>query len=135
MRQQAPRVLVLGVSGMLGHALVREFDAGRSIDVYGSARELGRLPDYLSADQVGRVFLGVDALDMDSVRRPLRELQPDIVINCIGVIKQDPAISDPVNTIEVNSLFPHLLARECARANARLVHVSTDCVFSGNRGK
>lgn len=134
MRPPSARVFVLGVSGMLGHALMREFEATSSLEVYGSARELGRLPEYLSADQVKRVFLGVDALDLDSVRRPLNEVRPDIVVNCIGVIKQDPASRDPVNTISVNSLFPHVLARECARQNARLIHISTDCVFSGAKG-
>ena len=119
---------------MLGHALIDELDAAGSLDVYGSARELGLLPQYLSADQLKRVIPGVDALDLDAVRRLLTDIRPEVVVNCIGVIKQDPAIHDAVYTIEVNSRFPHLLARECARENARLIHVSTDCVFSGKRG-
>lgn len=134
MRSPSARVLVLGVSGMLGHVLMGELDATGSLEVYGSARELGRLPEYLSVDQIKRVFLGVDALDVDSVRRPLNEVRPDIVVNCIGVIKQDPAVADPVNTISLNSLFPHVVARECARVNTRLIHISTDCVFSGAKG-
>ena len=128
------RVLVLGVTGMLGHALINELDAAGSLDVYGSARELGLLAQYLSADQLKRVIPGVDALDLDAVRRLLRKIRPEVVVNCIGLIKQDPAIRDAVYTIQVNSLFPHLLARECAREDARLIHVSTDCVFSGQRG-
>lgn len=134
MHPASGRVLVLGVTGMLGHTLMSEFDATRSLEVYGSARDPGLLPEYLSADQLDRVLLGVNALDLESLRRALKEVQPGIVVNCIGVIKQDPAVDDAVNTINVNSLFPHLLARECARQNARLIHISTDCVFSGRRG-
>lgn len=119
---------------MLGHALLNELDAVGSLDVYGSARELGLLPQYLSADQLKRVIPGIDALDLDSVRRLLMDIRPQVVVNCIGVIKQDPAVMDAVSTIQVNSLFPHLLARECLLVDARLIHVSTDCVFSGKRG-
>lgn len=128
------RVLVLGVTGMLGHALMSQLGSMGPFELYGSARRVGLLPEYLPADLLERVILGVDASDLDSVRRAIGEARPDIVVNCIGVIKQDPAIEDTANTITVNSLFPHLLARECARQNARLVHISTDCVFSGRRG-
>jgi dTDP-4-dehydrorhamnose reductase len=130
----AQRVLVLGVTGMLGHTLMNELDRAESLDVYGSARAEGLLPQFLSTDQLKRVILGVDALDLDTVRRVIRDLRPEVVVNCIGVIKQDPAIRDAVYTIRVNSLFPHLLARECAGVDARLINVGTDCVFSGNRG-
>ena len=119
---------------MLGHALFNELDRAGSLDVYGSVRELGPLPKYLSAVQLKRVIPGVDALDLDTVGRLLRDVRPEVVVNCIGIIKQDPAVGDAVSTIQVNSLFPHLLARECAREDARLIHVSTDCVFSGKRG-
>ncbi len=119
---------------MLGHSLMSEFGALGSFEVHGSARDIGLLPEYLPADLLARVILGVDASNLDSVRHALGEVQPDVVVNCIGVIKQDPAVDDAVNTINVNSLFPHVLARECARHNARLIHISTDCVFSGRRG-
>jgi len=131
---RSQRVLVLGVNGMLGHSLMTEFDASGLLDVYGSARQLGRLPEYLSADQVRRIYLGIDALDVNSLRGLLSKAQPDIVVNCIGIIKQDEAINDFITTISVNSLFPHILARECARFGARLIHISTDCVFSGTKG-
>jgi dTDP-4-dehydrorhamnose reductase len=128
------RVLVLGVTGMLGHGLMSQLGAMGPFELHGSARRMGLLPEYLTTDLLERVIVGVDASDLDSVRRAIGEARPDIVVNCIGVIKQDPAIEDAVNTITVNSLFPHLLARECALQNARLIHISTDCVFSGRRG-
>jgi dTDP-4-dehydrorhamnose reductase len=90
----------------------------------------GRFPERL----LERVTPNVDALHMDSVRRLLKDLQPDVVVNCIGMIKQNPRVGDQVSTITLNSLVPHLLAEECDRSATRLIHVSTDCVFSGNRG-
>jgi len=119
---------------MLGHALMSRIGVLGSFEVFGSARGLGVLPDYLPADLLQRVMVGVDATDLDSVRRAISEVKPEIVVNCIGVIKQAPAVDDAANTINVNSLFPHLVARECSHQNARLIQISTDCVFSGRRG-
>jgi dTDP-4-dehydrorhamnose reductase len=64
----------------------------------------------------------------------LRELRPQAVINCVGVVKQLSAADDPLVAIPINSLLPHRLARLCADSNARVVHISTDCVFAGTRG-
>jgi dTDP-4-dehydrorhamnose reductase len=60
--------------------------------------------------------------------------RPEVVVNCIGVVKQDAAAKDPLTSIEVNALFPHRLAKACAEIGSRLIHLSTDCVFSGQRG-
>ena len=129
-----PKVLILGATGMLGHTLFRDLTATRTVDVYGTARSVAAAREAAPAALAERIVPGVDALNMDSVSRVLGELQPDIVVNCVGVIKQDPGVKDLIRTISVNSLFPHLLAQECARLGARLIHVSTDCVFSGARG-
>jgi dTDP-4-dehydrorhamnose reductase len=61
-------------------------------------------------------------------------VQPDVVINCIGVVKQQGAAKDPVTCLNINSLFPHRLGRLCQATRSRLIHVSTDCVFSGRKG-
>ncbi|MEH0822320.1 MULTISPECIES: dTDP-4-dehydrorhamnose reductase family protein [unclassified Micromonospora] len=127
------RVLVLGVTGMLGHTLLREFDREHAIDVRGTCRSTdlaGLLPPVLAA----RVETGIDARDVDHVGSLIRRLRPEVVVNCVGVVKQRPEVQDAVGTIQLNALFPHLLARHCALVGARLVHVSTDCVFSGDRG-
>jgi dTDP-4-dehydrorhamnose reductase len=71
---------------------------------------------------------------MDSLVSLFSKIRPDIVINCIGLVKQLSEANDPVAAIPMNSLFPHRLARLCGLANTRLVHISTDCVFSGARG-
>ncbi|BFU42436.1 dTDP-4-dehydrorhamnose reductase family protein [Krasilnikovia sp. MM14-A1004] len=128
------KVLILGVTGMLGHVLLRELGDREDLDVRGVARHADSLENQIPDALARRVITGVDATNFKSVRRVIWRTQPDIVVNCIGVIKQDPRVGDSVTTVAVNSLFPHLLARECAERGVRLVHVSTDCVFSGVQG-
>ncbi len=81
-----------------------------------------------------RVVDGVDAWQLDTVRKAITQVRPDWVLNCIGIIKQREEAQDAVQAIYVNALFPHLLGQACRKAGARLIHVSTDCVFSGRRG-
>jgi dTDP-4-dehydrorhamnose reductase len=71
---------------------------------------------------------------MATVVSLLEEWRPHAVVNCVGVIKQLPEGDDPVVCIHINALFPHLLARACRERGIRLIHISTDCVFSGHRG-
>jgi dTDP-4-dehydrorhamnose reductase len=127
------RVLVIGAAGMLGHATLRVFAASPGFTAIGSVRsEASRalLPAALRAG----VVAGVDVDDDAAVARLFAETRPDAVVNCIGIVKQLAAADDPLVAIPVNSLLPHRLAKHCAAAGARLVHVSTDCVFSGKMG-
>lgn len=126
------RVLVLGATGMLGHTLMRELHDAPALDVRGAVRGTGAVG--LPPEVVERITTGVDVRDPGRVGRLVDEVRPDVVVNCVGVIKQRPEVQDAVHTITVNALFPHLLAQECDHRGVRLVHVSTDCVFSGDRG-
>ncbi len=81
-----------------------------------------------------RTHGGVNALEFETVEEIVRRLRPAWVINCIGIIKQVAEASDPILSISLNALFPHRLARLCAAAGARMIHLSTDCVFSGKKG-
>lgn len=130
----AGRVLVLGASGMLGHALLRELTGVDGIEVFGTVRSLDRFHDRISQNLLDRVRVGVEATDIASLEQAIDELRPDVVVNAIGVIKQDPAVGDAARTVQLNALLPHQLADHCAKRGARLVLVSTDCVFSGRRG-
>jgi dTDP-4-dehydrorhamnose reductase len=117
---------------MLGHKLWQVF--APRLETYVSFR--GDVASYSGYDifDDSRAFSGVQAEDLDSVRRTLAVVQPDVVVNCIGIVKQDAAAQDPVASITVNALFPHRLARACGDSGARLIHLSTDCVFSGRKG-
>ncbi|MFF0719995.1 dTDP-4-dehydrorhamnose reductase family protein [Micromonospora sp. NPDC003816] len=133
-RPATRRVLVVGVTGMLGHALLRELSEDPDLDVHGLARRVDDDAGWFPAHLRDRITTGVDATGFAEVRRFLDLLRPDVVINCVGVIKQRLDVQEAVPTVTLNALLPHLLADACADLGARLVHVSTDCVFSGRRG-
>ncbi len=129
------RILVLGGEGMLGHKVFQVLS--RRFETYATFHSAGglwtKLPIYEKV--VGRYLLSnINALDFDSVVRAMAQVKPGVVINCIGIIKQLKEATDPIISLTLNSLFPHLLANLCAATGSRLFHVSTDCVFSGRKG-
>lgn len=126
------RVLVLGGSGMLGHKLVQVL--GDRFDAWATVRAEGLTGPVASILDPARTIERVDATDPRSVERALDESGAEVVINAIGVIKQLKTARSEVPTIQINALFPHQVAEITARRGARLIHVSTDCVFSGDRG-
>jgi len=118
------RVLILGITGMLGHVLWQDFQ--KEFEVFGTVRK--------SWGEQSRIIEGVNAASGEGIDLAFKKAKPEIVINCIGIIKQLKEARDPIISITVNSLFPHMLARKCREADCRLIHISTDCVFSGNKG-
>ena len=133
MNNQPIRVLVLGASGMLGNAVFRLFAKSPSFLTIGSLRSTS-MRSYLAKDLHESVICGVDVENLDSLTALFSKSKPDIVINCIGLVKQLAEADDPLAVIRINSLLPHRLARLCEVVGARLVHISTDCVFSGAKG-
>lgn len=127
-----PKVLVLGATGMLGHAVLRFLMNSDGVEVMGCARSPAAYD--LAPDIRARIRKGVDVERFDTVIEAFAAIQPTIVINCVGVVKQLIGAEDTLNVLEINALLPHRLANLCAAVGARLVHVSTDCVFSGERG-
>lgn len=127
------RVLVLGATGMLGHAALRLFAASEGIEAWGSARSPAALAR-LDASIRERVVTGVDVENTDSLVRLLGQVRPHLVLNAVGLVKQLADADDPLQAVPINALLPHRLARLCDLVGARLVHVSTDCVFAGTRG-
>ena len=129
------RVAVLGATGMLGHKVLQTL-AAQQLDVYGTVRS--KLTDGGDAvafvSQLAPLHYEVDATDFACLEADLNRSRPDVVVNCIGIVKQQPLAGDSIATIALNSLLPHLLDRWCQRNEARLVHFSTDCVFSGRKG-
>lgn len=126
------RILILGGDGMLGHRLLRQFAQKHEVRV--TLRQ--PLEAYRSCRLFDRAnsFDEVDARDPSALPRVLGEFAPDAVINAVGIVKQRSNARDGVLSVEVNSLFPHMLARLCEARGAHLVHLSTDCVFSGGKG-
>ncbi len=125
------KTVVTGVNGLLGHQVFRALQA-RWPGTLGTIR--GHADAAVPGLTPENVVPGFDALDMDHVRAELRRIQPAVVVNCIGIVKQRAAAHDAVTSITVNSLLPHVIAETCAEWGGRLIHVSTDCVFGGARG-
>jgi dTDP-4-dehydrorhamnose reductase len=115
---------------MLGHKLCQVLSAEST--VFATFR--GTPPDVGVFYGRTEPLAGVDALEFESIANAFERVRPDVVVNAIGIVKQRSTAKDPVPSITVNSLLPHRLARLCEMAGARLVHFSTDCVFSGRRG-
>lgn len=129
------KILILAGSGMLGHLLLRYFSAYPEYDVHATARSLAGLQKHFPDDLLARFRPdSVDANYFDSVIRALASVHPDVVINCIGIIKQLPLADDPLTAITVNALLPHRISLISRTAGARLIHISTDCVFDGRKG-
>ncbi|PTU75146.1 dTDP-4-dehydrorhamnose reductase family protein [Pseudomonas mangrovi] len=127
------RILVLGVTGMLGNAVFRVFSADSAHETWGTLRS-GAAQRHFPEQSHPQLLAGVDVLDQDALVAAIARVRPDVVINCVGLIKHLADAKDPLTALPINAMLPHRLARLCALAGARLIHVSTDCVFSGRKG-
>jgi dTDP-4-dehydrorhamnose reductase len=126
------RVLILGGAGMLGHKLWQVLSS--RFDTWVTVRSSYSAYARYDLFDRAKVLGGVDVSDFDSIIRAVSTVRPDVLVNAVGVIKQLPTAKDPIVSLTINSLLPHRLALLARASNARLVHISTDCVFSGNKG-
>ncbi len=126
------RILVIGGLGMLGHKVYQRLST--QFDSFATVRGSVQACESLGLFAPGRLLAGVDARNIATVETALDEIRPDAVINCVGIVKQASDAKNPVASISINALFPHLLESLCAHRDTRLIHLSTDCVFSGSRG-
>jgi dTDP-4-dehydrorhamnose reductase len=126
-------ILVLGANGMLGNAIFRVFSEIPEYTVYGTMRG-NTIPTKLQKFS-NTLVSGIDVEKFDVLVNLLVKIRPSIIINCIGVVKQKSDANNAIVTIPINSLLPHRLADLCSLIGARLIHFSTDCVFSGVKGR
>ena len=127
------RVLVLGASGMLGSTLFRAFSRDPELQTFGSIREASAKRHF--APELHDALIPNVHLDGESgLLTAFALAKPDVVVNCIGIIKQLPNANDHLESLAINATLPHRLAKYCDATGARLVHFSTDCVFSGKQG-
>jgi dTDP-4-dehydrorhamnose reductase len=125
------RILLLGGTGMLGHTLLRHLSKVDAFEVFATVRTNSiALSQKITANYV----FNVSAENTDSIIDALSIIKPEIIINCIGLIKQLPSANEPIPAITINALLPHRLAMIAKTAGARMIHISTDCVFSGKKG-
>jgi dTDP-4-dehydrorhamnose reductase len=127
------KILVLGGTGMLGHKMLqilRERFEDTHVCVHESSDGLKNIPLF----QDDHTIAGFDAMDLPAVRRILAQHKPKVVVNCIGVIKQRSQEDAFIPSLTINALFPHHLAEIISAWDGRLIHFSTDCVFTGRKG-
>ena len=129
------KIVVLGATGMLGHKMLQKLRPHFPLVIgtmYGRRTEepYSRIPLFDGPD----IIEELDVLDWEGLSTALRNIAPDVVVNCVGIIKQREAAHEYIPSIAINSLLPHRLAELLAEWNGRLIHFSTDCVFSGRRG-
>lgn len=131
------KILVLGASGMLGHRLLWGLDELGYKVLAGLRTDLSAQPpfDHIPVlSDARRVVAGIDGYDPQGLKRRLTEIRPDVILNCIGVIKQLDEGHSNVPCTALNALLPHLLEDIVADWGGWLIHFSTDCVFKGDRG-
>ncbi len=126
------KVLILGGSGMLGHKLVQRL--GARFEVWATLRDNPGKYQHFNLYDTARIFDKIDVADIEAVENVIETVKPQVVVNAVGVIKQLETSRDVVKTLMINSIFPHRLAEITQRGNIRLITISTDCVFLGDKG-
>lgn len=124
------KILVLGANGMLGHRAAMLLSERH--EVTGTLRAPDAVAEAFAPR--ARFITGVSADAPGTLAKVIDDVRPDAVVNCIGIVKQRPEAHDAAASMRVNAVFPHEAADLCAGAGARFIHVSTDCVFTGDRG-
>jgi len=132
--KQIKKILILGAAGMSGSALIRYFSSDVNFIVYGSVRKSNLLRQLEARAPNAKIISSINVENQDCLTRLFDSVKPDFVVNCVGIVKQLPQSNDPLAVLPINSLLPHRLARLCEIVGARLVHLSSDCVFSGKKG-
>lgn len=120
---------------MLGHEAFNYFDRNKEFETFGTLRLKKDKDKFFSKTKnINNIFFDVDALNLQSIFGIIDKVNPDLILNCIGIIKQLEESKNPLLSIEINALFPHKIAEYIKNAKTRLIHISTDCVFSGDIG-
>jgi dTDP-4-dehydrorhamnose reductase len=127
------RILIIGINGMLGNTVLRFFCNKKNIEIAGTVRNASSVKG-LVTNKKYNLFDQVCAEDHDSFLKVFNQFNPNVVINCIGIVKQIKDSNDSLKTLLVNSVLPHYLANLSQKYMARFIHISTDCVFSGSKG-
>jgi len=126
------RILILGGDGMLGHQLFKHLKSKHDVRVT-LRQDLSLYKKYMHFN-TENTYSGIDVRSLIKLAGVLTDFHPDVVVNAIGIVKQLQKASESIPSIEINALFPHRLALLCKDINSRMIHLSTDCVFSGKKG-
>lgn len=126
------RVLILGVSGLIGHKLFQELTS--SFEVFGTLHKIKQQYGDIQLFSGDNVIGGVDVKKFEILTGVFAAINPDVILNCVGITKRKININYPLEVLMVNSVFPHQLANWAKENQKRVIHFSTDCVFDGKIG-
>jgi dTDP-4-dehydrorhamnose reductase len=127
------KILVLGITSLIGNTVFRFLSRDTKQVTFGTTRNESK-KNFFSEPYYKQIISGIDAENHSHLLKAFAIAKPDVVINCIGLVKQLADANDPKLIIPINACLPHHLASLCEIANARLIQFSTDCVFSGVKG-
>lgn len=127
------RILILGASGMLGHKVLQVFSKMPDWTTFGTIRSSRYVP-FFPSDLKSQLIESIDVLQDKDLELAIERTKPDCILNCVGLVKQVEAASIESQAIAINADLPRRLAHLGKQHGIRIVHFSTDCVFSGNRG-
>jgi dTDP-4-dehydrorhamnose reductase len=126
------KVLILGVSGLIGHKLLQELSVDH--EVFGTLHKTKAQYNNLALFAASTIIEGIDVLKFEKLIGVMKEIDPDVVLNCTGITKRKINQNNTLEVIETNAAFPHKLALWAKNNNKRVIHFSTDCVFNGKDG-
>lgn len=127
------RVLVLGATGMLGYSIFSNLSEDAKLDVFGIVRSIEKSGQFFKGLE-SRLKYVSDIKNTSQLKSVIMEVNPAVVINCVGLIKQQDVSKQHIEAIEINALLPHQIAKVCDEQGSKLIHFSTDCVFAGDKG-
>lgn len=130
------KALIFGADGMLGHRVLREFRDADTFDVFGTIRQnYLQLPTYHNLFENENIIIdNIDACDLMLVQHVIANLKPDVVINCIGIIKQrEKDAENRMLMTRINQELPHAMNEEVNQYGGKLITISSDCVFLGDK--
>lgn len=123
MEKVKKKILILGSTGMLGHIVYEYFHQQEKYELF----------DLVYRNKLRDESIVCDITNTSEIKEIIHSIQPDYIVNCIGILIKG-SVSNPANAIFINSYFPHLLVQIADEINAKVIHISTDCVFSGKKG-
>ncbi|MDQ6472048.1 SDR family oxidoreductase [Flavobacterium sp. LHD-80] len=118
------KILILGISGMAGHVVYTYLNELNKYELLGTT----------NSNSFGNNSVKLDIFNIAELDDLIHNFKPDFIINCIGVLISSSK-KTPENAVLANSYLPHHLARLSYDNNFKLIHISTDCVFSGKEGR
>ncbi|MBL9030053.1 MAG: SDR family oxidoreductase [Caedimonas sp.] len=124
-------ILVLGATGLLGNAVFRVLSESGDCPVFGTIRNV-EAQQFFIPELASRLQVVEDLRDEAQMITLFDLLRPNVVVNCTALGKDTP--QDPMKMVSVFSVLPRRLAHLCRLRQVRLVQISSDGVFSGNRG-